>query len=83
MQELGRIDEARELVSEKRDMLALRKPLGQVQRQLSSINARMDMVRRSAWDGERKRQELDRLQAIKSRLTEMAGKRIETVRAKD
>lgn len=34
----------------------------------------------SAWDGERKRRELDRLQVIKNRLTEMAGKRIETVR---
>lgn len=83
LQELGRMDEARELVGEKRDILAMRKPLGQVQRQLSAINARMDIVRLSAWDGERKRRELDRLQVIKNRLTEMAGKRIETVRADD
>ncbi|MDP3816692.1 hypothetical protein [Pseudomonas sp.] len=69
-QELGRTEEARELVGEKRDILALRK----VQRQLRAINARMDMVRLSAW-------ELDRLQVFKNRLTEMVGKRIETVRA--
>lgn len=82
LQELGRMDEARELVGEKRDILAMRKPLGQVQRQLSAITARMDIVRLSAWDGERKRRELDRLQVIKNRLTEMVGKRIESVRAR-
>ncbi|MWV17577.1 hypothetical protein F3I16_16160 [Pseudomonas sp. L-22-4S-12] len=81
LQELGRMDEARELVGEKRDMLALRKPLSQVQRQLSTINARMDIVRLGNWDGERKRAELDRLTVIKNRITEIAGKRIETVRA--
>ena len=83
LQELGRKDEARELVAEKRGMLALRRPLGAVQRQLSAINARMDMVRQNGWDGERKRAELDRLLVIKNRLTEIAGKRIETVRAGD
>ncbi|MHB0820138.1 LPD38 domain-containing protein [Stutzerimonas stutzeri] len=81
LQELGRQDEARELVGEKRQELAMRKSLNQTQRQLSAINARMDMVRLSAWDGERKRRELDRLQVIKSRMTERAGKRIEEVRA--
>lgn len=83
LQELGRKDEARELVQEKRQVLAMRKPLAEVQRQLSGINARMDMVRRSDWDGDRKRRELDRLQAIKSRLTERAGKRIEEARARE
>ncbi|PRD26232.1 UNVERIFIED_CONTAM: traN [Trichonephila clavipes] len=83
LQELGRLDEARELIGGKRSLLALRKPLGQVQRQLSAINARMDLVRANAWDSERKRSELDRLQVIKSRLTERAGKRIEEVRADD
>lgn len=83
LQELGRKDEARELVQEKRQVLAMRKPLAEVQKQLSGINARMDMVRRSDWDGERKRRELDRLQAIKSRLTERAGKRIEDARARE
>lgn len=83
LQELGRKDEARELVQEKRQVLAMRKPLAEVQKQLSGINARMDMVRRSDWDGERKRRELDRLQAIRSRLTERAGKRIEEARARE
>ncbi|WXL27774.1 hypothetical protein WG219_10105 [Ectopseudomonas mendocina] len=79
LQELGRVNEARELIGEKRGILAMRKPLGQLQRQLSVINARMDVVRLSAWGGERKRRELDRLQVIKSRLLEFTGKRLETI----
>src|SRR5690606_21437450 len=45
LQVLGDLDEARELVKGKRHILALRKPLGQMQRQLGAINARMDLVR--------------------------------------
>ena len=82
LQELGRMDEARELVTEKRGELSLRKALNSTQRELSSINNRMDTVRRGDWDGERKRVELDRLQLIKSRLTEVAGKQVEAVKAR-
>nr|WP_298166485.1 LPD38 domain-containing protein [uncultured Pseudomonas sp.] len=83
LQELGRLDEARELVQEKRGELAMRKSLNQTQRQLSAINARMDVVRLGGMDAEGKRRELDRLSVIKSRLTERAGKRIEDIRARE
>ena len=79
LQELGRLDDARELVQEKRGELAMRKSLNQTQRQLSAINARMDVVRLGGMAAEGKRRELDRLLVIKNRLTEQAGKRIETV----
>lgn len=80
LQELGRLDEARELVQEKRGELAMRKSLNQTQRQLSAINARMDVVRHRQMDAESKRWELDRLLVIKSRLTERAGKMVEEVK---
>ncbi|WP_417480464.1 LPD38 domain-containing protein [Maricaulis maris] len=82
LQELGRMDEAREVIREKRDVLGLRKQLNQVQRRLSAINGRMDAVRLGELDADAKRRELDRLVVIKSRLTEMAGKRVEDIRAK-
>jgi hypothetical protein len=81
LQELGRIDDVRELVAEKRGELGMRKTLNSTQRELTKINNRMDTVRRSDWDGERKRAELDRLQVFKSRLTERAGKMVEEMRA--
>lgn len=81
LQELGRIDDVRELVAEKRGELGMRKALNSTQRELAKINNRMDTVRRSDWDGERKRAELDRLQVFKSRLTERAGKMVEELRA--
>lgn len=82
LQELGRMDEAREVIREKRDVLGLRKQLNQVQRRLSAIDGRMDAVRLGELDADAKRRELDRLVVIKSRLTEMAGKRVEDLRAK-
>jgi len=82
LRELGRLDEARQVMQEKRDMLALRKQLNQVQRRLTTINARMDAVRLGEQDSDAKRRELDRLLVVKNRLTEMAGKRVEAVRAR-
>lgn len=82
LQELGLIDDARELVAEKRRELGMRRALNGTQRELAKINNRMDMVRRGDWDGERKRAELDRLQVFKSRLTERAGKIVEELRAR-
>ncbi|MDH0156471.1 LPD38 domain-containing protein [Stutzerimonas stutzeri] len=82
LQELGRMDEAREVISEKRDLLGARKQLNQVQRRLTAINGRMDAVRLGELDADAKRRELDRLLVIKNRLTEMAGKRLEDMRAK-
>jgi len=82
LRDLGRLDEARQVLQEKRDMLALRQQLNQVQRRLTKINVRMDAVRLGGLDADAKRRELDRLQVIKNRLTEMAGKRVEAVRAK-
>jgi flagellar motility protein MotE (MotC chaperone) len=82
LQELGRMEEARGVIRGKRDVLGLRKQLNQVQRRLSAINGRMDAVRLGELDADAKRRELDRLVVIKSRLTEMAGKRVEDIRAK-
>ena len=82
LQELGRMDEAREVISEKRDLLGARKQLNQVQRRLTAINGRMDAVRLGELDADAKRRELDRLLVIKNRLTEMAGKRLEDMRVK-
>ena len=82
LQELGRMDEAREVIREKRDLLGVRKQLNQVQRRLTAINGRMDAVRLGELDADAKRRELDRLLVIKNRLTEMAGKRLEDMRAK-
>lgn len=82
LQELGRMDEAREVIREKRDILGMRKQLNQVQRRLTAINSRMDAVRLGELDADAKRRELDRLLVIKNRLTEMAGKRLEDMRAK-
>lgn len=82
LQELGRMDEAREVIREKRDVLGVRKQLNQVQRRLTAINSRMDAVRLGELDADAKRRELDRLLVIKNRLTEMAGKRLEDMRAK-
>lgn len=82
LQELGRMDEARGVIRQKRDVLGLRKQLNQVQRRLTAINSRMDAVRMGELDADAKRRELDRLLVIKNRLTEMAGKRVEDMRVK-
>ncbi|MHB0763830.1 LPD38 domain-containing protein [Stutzerimonas sp. NM35] len=82
LQELGRMEEARKVIADKRDVLGMRKQLNQAQRRLSAINSRMDAVRLSSLDADSKRRELDRMLVIKGRLTEMAGKRIEDMRAR-
>lgn len=81
LQHLGRLDEARSLAADNRQMMAMRRDLNRAQQTLSQINRRMQQVRRSDNSAEWKRQELDRLTTMRNRITEVAGKRIEDVRA--
>ncbi|MFA7670123.1 MAG: LPD38 domain-containing protein, partial [Burkholderiaceae bacterium] len=81
MQKLGRHDEAQDLATREQGVLALRRSFNQQQRRLTEINQRIQQVRRSDWDGARKRQELDRLMAMRNLITEQMGRRVEDVRA--
>lgn len=80
LQKLGREKRALELVEENRGVLVLRQTLSRQQRQLTEINQRMQIVRRSDWDGARKRQELDRLMVIRNQITEQMGRMVEDAR---
>ena len=82
LQKIDRMDDARKVVDEKRDVLRMRTQLNKVQRQLTKINNRMNMIRISKIDSDSKRRELDRLTVIKARLTEQAGKQVEEMKAK-
>lgn len=82
LQKLGREDQAREAIESKRDILSMRTSLNKAQRQLSKINNRIGMVRIGGMDADEKRREIDRLNVIKSRITEAAGKQIEDMKAK-
>ncbi|MFC0268587.1 LPD38 domain-containing protein [Kushneria aurantia] len=80
--ELGDQQAAMEVMQDNRELLRARQWLNGVKRRLTEIGNRMELVRRSDNSAEQKRKEMDRLQAIKNRLTEMAGKRIEEMRVK-
>lgn len=82
LQKLGKEDQMRETINKNRDMLGMRKNLNRAQRDLSKINARIGMIRIGGLDAEEKRREIDRLNVIKSRITEAAGKQIEDMKAK-
>lgn len=83
LQSLGKTDEAREVSTDKRGILAMRLRLNQQQRRISEINKQMETVKRSDRDGAWKRRELDRLTLLRNRITEQAGMQIENVRAQD
>lgn len=83
LQSLGKTDEAREVSTDKRGILAMRLRLNQQQRRISEINKQMETVKRSGNDGAWKRRELDRLTLMRNRITEQAGMQIENVRAQD
>lgn len=82
LQKIDRMDEARKVINDKRDVLSMRTQLNKVQRQLTAINNRMNMIRIGKTDSDSKRRELDRLTVIKSRLTELAGKQVEDMKSK-
>lgn len=80
LQALGRPEEARDLVAKNHRLLAVRQELNRQQRRLTEINNRITQIHRADRDGAWKRRELDRLNAIKSAITERYGKRIEEIR---
>lgn len=78
MEEMGAIEEARELAQNKGDLLRLRKQLQDARGDLSDINKRMDQVRQSEeMDPDYKRRELERLRTVRNRITEALGREIE------
>ena len=52
LQKIDRMDDARKVVDEKRDVLRMRTQLNKVQRQLTKINNRMNMIRISKIDSD-------------------------------
>ena len=76
LRELGHWEEARERFEENRNTLALRTGLNRAQRQLSTFNKQIDMIRRSDVGGELKRQRIDRIQEKKRILQRTWGERI-------
>ncbi|WP_447926110.1 LPD38 domain-containing protein [Vreelandella sp. EE27] len=81
LREMGRLADASELATSKRELLALRQPLNRAQRRLSTINQRIDLVRRSNPDAEVKRQRIDRLSAVKNQLQRALGERLQVMKA--
>ncbi|WP_339934598.1 LPD38 domain-containing protein [Vreelandella glaciei] len=78
MEEMGAIEEARELAQNKGDLLRLRKQLQDARGDLSDINKRMDQVRQSEeMDPDYKRRELERLRTVRNRITEALGREVE------
>ncbi|MGS2743616.1 LPD38 domain-containing protein [Halomonas sp. LS-001] len=76
LREMGRLADAMELTRDKQALLALRTPLNRAQRRLSTINKRIDLVRKSSMSGELKRQRIERLQAIKNQIQRALGERV-------
>lgn len=81
MEEMGAIEEARELAQNKGDLLRLRKQLQDARGDLSDINKRMDQVRQSTeMDPDYKRRELERLRTVRNRIVEVLGREVEQQR---
>lgn len=83
LREMGRLADAAERARESRQILALRKPLNRAQRRLTTINKKIDMIRKSSMDGALKRQRIDRLRAIKNQLQRALGERVLQARVND
>jgi hypothetical protein len=81
LREAGRLADAAELAEDKKDILQLRKGLNRAQSDLRKINRRIDVVRKSNQDGELKRQQLDRLRAIKNQIQRLLGEKVLEARA--
>lgn len=78
---LGDMESARSLYLQNQQKMAYRIALNRVQRNLSDINKAMDRVRKMTASSEYKRREMDRLRAIKNRMQEAVGKRLEQAEA--
>jgi hypothetical protein len=69
----GRVEKAREMQKENREILRKRTPLNKVKRQLSDLNKRMDRIAESKYRSpESKDQAIRRLQEQKNRLQKRA-----------
>ncbi|WP_404466274.1 LPD5 domain-containing protein [Vreelandella aquamarina] len=82
LREMGRLADAAKVATSKRDMLALRLPLNRAQRRLNTINQQVDIIRRSNFDGEVKRQRIDRLNAVKNQVHRALGEQVQEARAR-
>lgn len=80
-QALGDLESAIKVMEENRQTLALRRTLNRVQRQLTDINQAMEKVYRMPGESEYKRRELDRLRALRNRIQEVVGRRLEQLKA--
>ena len=67
LRKLGRIDEARALQKENKEMLSQRKMLNNLQRQMGKINRRLKLAMASDNSAEWKRRESDRLKVMKNK----------------
>lgn len=79
--ELGEVEKAREMYRQNRQKMAYRIILNRVQRKLSEVNNAMQKVRRLEASPEYKRRELDRLRALKNRMQEAVGKKVQDLNA--
>jgi hypothetical protein len=75
LQQMGQTEEALDLARENKDILAFRKQMNKVQRQLSALNDQARIVKGSNLDAETKRKRLDILQEQKNKLTQLADQR--------
>lgn len=76
LRELGKDEQALELLDESRDRLKYRTIMNRVQRQLSQINSRMKIIERQNIDSEIKRKRMDVLRERKIKLVKMVDSRI-------
>jgi len=76
LREAGRLADAAELAEDKQDILQLRLRLNRAQSDLRKINRRIDVVRKSGQDGELKRQQIDRMRAIKNQIQRFLGAQV-------
>lgn len=81
LREMGNLADAAEVAESNREILQLRAPLNRAQRRLRDINNRIDIIRRSGLDGKLKRQQIDRLRAIKNQIQRALGGRVIDARA--
>ncbi|MDY7116616.1 LPD38 domain-containing protein [Halomonas sp. SSL-5] len=82
LEKMDAIEEAREKVKNKGDLLRLRKHLNDARSDLSDISKRMDQIKTSAdMDADYKRRELERLRTVRNRITEVLGKEVEKLNA--
>jgi len=81
LREAGRLADAAELATDKQDILRIRTRLNRAQSDLRKINRRIEVVRKSDQDGELKRQQVDRLRAIKNQIQRALGEQVLKARA--